>query len=200
MITLAFDRRRTVGLASGSVWLIAVGVFFAAWSLVEIATPGASALLVLTLIGGAALLTFGVTRIRQALRRPRDVPSRTPADRAIGRRFGLIVGAELVAIAIANPVAAAFHRFEVIPSLDLFIVGVHFLPLASLFRVPRYYVTGLLFCAIPAFTLLLVPATARVGHAAAWFVAPSLGCGLVAAATGLAGLLEVRRELDASVA
>ena len=91
---------------------------------------------------------------------------------------------------------ASTGNFAVMPSLNLGIVGVHFLPLARLFRVPRYYVMGVLFCFIPAVTLLWFPAQGRVGAVLGWHVIPSIGCGLVAVLVGAAGLLEARHSLQ----
>lgn len=52
-----------------------------------------------------------------------------------------------------------------LPSLNLVIIGLHFLPLAWLFDVPRYYAMGLLFCAIPIVTLWALPANTMIGSA-----------------------------------
>ena len=38
-----------------------------------------------------------------------------------------------------------------------FIVGIHFLPLAALFRVKPYYFVGTLLCLLATVTLLIVP-------------------------------------------
>jgi hypothetical protein len=77
-------------------------------------------------------------------------------------------------------------------------VGLHFLPLAKLFDVPRYNITGILFCTIPILTMLSVPASAHIGNALSWIAVPSIGCALVALATAWAGLYEVRRFVGVS--
>jgi hypothetical protein len=195
MIKNSLGRRRSLGLASGSIWLIVCGTVFATVSLVLIGTPTATAFLVGTLIAAATLLTIGVSVFRAALRLPDDVAPRTAAEQAIGRRFAMIVAAEVIALAVVNPVAAVMQRFELMASLNLVIVGIHFLPLASIFQVPRYYLMGALFCIIPAVTLLTMPAHALVGHALGWLVVPSLGCSVVAGLTGAVGLRDVRESV-----
>jgi hypothetical protein len=84
------------------------------------------------------------------------LPSATPptvqqiaANREIGRHFyGLIFGAELAAIVLAVVVLNARHYPNHILCAIALIVGVHFFPLAPLFKLPVYYATGLLGCAI----------------------------------------------------
>jgi len=94
---------------------------------------------------------------------------------------------------LTNYVCVATGRIELIVPLDIAIVGLHFLPLAWLFLVPRYYATGLLFCGVSALVLLLVPARAQVGHAIGWFVLPSLGFAPIAWLTAVANLWEAEQ-------
>jgi presenilin-like A22 family membrane protease len=142
------------------------------------------------LVATAALVATSVLVIRAASHLPASTAPRTVEERATGRWFALVVGAEVAALVVVNPVAAATGHVELMPSLNLMIVGLHFLPLAWIFRVPRYYVMGVLFCGIPAGMMLSISADTLVGHPPAWYVIPSLGCGLVAGLTAMAGLRE----------
>lgn len=160
------------------MWLTAVSAVFVIWSLVMIGTPLADGVLIGAIAMTGAVIAAGVVVIRAARRLPKRVSPRTPEERATGRRFAWVVGAEVAAFMVVNPVAAVTGHVELIPSLDLTIVGLHFLPLAWLFRVPRYHVMGVLFCAISAATVFSMRADAAVGHALGWYVLPSLGCGL----------------------
>ena len=83
------------------------------------------------------------------------------------------------------------HRWALIAPLDLMIVGLHFLPLARLFHVPRYSILGVLFCGISIVTMLVIPDGARIGQTFSWFVIPSVGRALIASVTAGAGLREV---------
>jgi hypothetical protein len=142
------------------------------------------------------LCVFIVETMRSVLRTPpHAVPIEPEGTRIMMRRFGWVVTAEVAAFFVVARVCLAKHHWAWIVPLDLMVVGLHFLPLASLFRVPRYYAVGALFCVIPALTMVLIPATAHVGHALSWVVLPSLGCAMVALATAGLGLAEVRRSL-----
>jgi len=138
----------------------------------------------------AVYLAGGVGVIRVALRLPGD-PPRTPEVRVMLRRFYLVVIAEVIAIMVVNGICAVTQHLELLVPLDLLIVGIHFLPLAWIFRVPRYYCMGGLFCLVIALTLGLIPAQMQIGAAAAWFVIPTFGCTLAAWATAAFNLREV---------
>jgi hypothetical protein len=71
----------------------------------------------------------------------------TNERRAVDRRFVLVNLVEFVAIVLAIVAANVLHVPERIPGLVAILVGLHFLPLASLFRVSAYYFTGIAMCA-----------------------------------------------------
>ena len=193
-----YERARNLGLAGGCLWLTAVGAAFVVWSL--LATQSALAISVLVVIGALAVLlgVFGVAMIRRIRRSPFVPAASTPDRGGIRRRFGMIVAAEVAAFVVVGRVCTTTHHWIWIVPLDLIVVGLHFLPLAKLFKVPRYYVTGALFCAIPMVTMLMVPSSAHAGYALSWIAMPAIGCGLVSLATAWAGLNEVRRFVLAS--
>jgi len=192
------DRPRSIGLASGALWATTASAAFAIWSLILIGTPAAKGALIGALVIAAALIATGVVVMRAALRLPSGVSPRTAEEgRVIRRRFAWVFGVEIAALAVVNPILAFTGHGKLLPSLDVMIIGLHFLPLAWIFRVPRYYVMGLLFCAIPTVMLLSMSQHARLGHAVAWFVIPGLGCGLVGAATAAAGLREAWQSVIA---
>ncbi|MGH3088897.1 MAG: hypothetical protein ACRDSJ_16465 [Rubrobacteraceae bacterium] len=100
---------------------------------------------------------------------------------ATWRRFQLVGVAQGMAIGAAVFVLVRLGRPEWIPAVVALIVGLHFFPLASIFRLPLYHASGALLCAVAA----LAPIPALVFDArAAWFVIPGLGCALVLWATG----------------
>jgi len=187
------SRRRIIGLAAAALWLTSAAAAFLTWSLWMIGTPAARQLLFVTTGVAAALIGIGVLVIRAVLRLPGTIPARTPEERAVFRSFGYVVGAEVVAFLLVNPACAFAGRPELIVPLDVAIVGVHFLPLAKIFRVPRYYPLGLLFCGVAMLTLLLFPEHAQTGHAIARYVVPALGCAPVAWVIAGANLSEAGR-------
>jgi hypothetical protein len=189
---------RNLGLAGGSLWLIEAGMGFAIWSLATIHSSLATALPALAAITAVGLLIFGIRLIlitRKLPHEPEQDPQRGPR---LLRRFGLVVAAEAVGCTIVSLGCSLTHHSKLIVPLTLIVVGLHFLPLASLFRVPRYNMLGALFCAIPIATIVSISSAAHIGHALSWIAVPSLACGLVALATGAAGLDEVQRFLSHS--
>jgi hypothetical protein len=183
-----------LGMAGAAIWLVAISAAFTILSLAMIGTPLARIVLVGVLLAVAVYLAGGVGVIRVALRLPGD-PPRTPEVRVMLRRFYLVVTAEVIAIMVVNGICAVTQHLELLVPLDLLIVGIHFLPLARIFRVPRYYWMGGLFCLVIALTLGLIPAQMQIGVAAAWFVIPTFGCTLVAWATAAFNLREVWQSI-----
>ena len=193
-----FELRRNLGLAGGCLWLIIVGTVYAAWALLTVRSALATSLLAAMSLFAVGLFLFGIAMIRGVRQLP-FLPTGRPSEaRRIGRQFAMIVAAEGVAIAVCVRACVKTHHWRFIVPLILIIVGLHFLPLAKLFKVPRYYVTGALFCVIPVATMLSIPESAQIGHALSWIAIPAVGCGLVSLATAWAGLNEVRRFVSAS--
>jgi hypothetical protein len=190
------ERNETVELASGSLWLIAISAAFAMLSLYMIGTPLAMAVLLGAAGAALGLIILSVSVIRAAIRLPaRAASTAQPRDR-MRRQFIATVVGEVVALGATNVICVATGRVVSIPPLDLIIVGVHFFPLARIFRRPRYYAMGGCFCIVPILTMAMIPSTARVGQASAWFVVPSLVCSLWASATGTIGLMDARRAIS----
>jgi hypothetical protein len=179
-----------LGLAGAAIWLVAISAAFTILSLIMIGSPIARLVLAGVVIGAIVYVAIGVGIIRAILRSSGAVSPRTAEERLVLRRFVPVVIAEVVAIMIVNGICAATEHLELLVPLDLLIVGIHFLPLARIFRVPRYYVMGGLFCLASVLTLVLVPERAQVGAAAAWFVIPTFGCTAAAWTTAALNLGE----------
>ena len=190
---------RNLGLAGGSLWLIEVGTAFAIWTLFTIHSSLATVLLASVAIAAVALLIFGIRLMLTARRLPHGLVDDPSRRRRIGLRFGIIFAAEAVACWAVAVACLSTHHWKWIVPLQLIVVGLHFLPLARLFDVPRYNLLGALFCAIPIVTILSTASSAHIGHAFSWIAIPSLGCGLVALIIGAAGLDEVQRFLNNAV-
>jgi hypothetical protein len=179
------------GMAGAALWLVAISAVFTALSLTMISTSLARLVLASVVIAAIAYIVTGAGVIRAILRSPGATPPRTAEDRIMLRRFVPVVAAEVIAIMVVNGICAVTQHLELITPLDLLIVGIHFLPLARIFRVPRYYWMGALFGLAPVLTLILVPLHTQVGAADAWFVIPTFGCTAVAWATAAFNLREV---------
>lgn len=114
------------------------------------------------------------------------------------RRFRIVGIAEGIAIFAAIFILGRVRQPEWIPAAIALIVGIHFFPLASIFRVRIYHATGFLLCAVFALTVSLAFAS---GVEAVWFAVPGLGSALVLwitgaflAASGLSGIRRSRTE------
>jgi hypothetical protein len=188
-----YRRGRSLGLAFGASWLVIIGGGFAVASLAMIGmvmTTVAAAAIGLVVAG---LIWRGARTIRAAFRLPPFSRPPTARERRVVRQFVGILVAEIAALAIVNPLVAAHGRPELLPAVSLIIVGLHFVALAPVFRVPRYYALGAVFCAVPVGALLTLSDGMTVGAVLGLYVVPSAACGLAACLTGAANLGEAGR-------
>lgn len=180
--------------------------FFGAWwgvygtSLLNAGSQG----LVYSIIAIIAviLLILACVMIWSARRLPRDndAASRT-AEKRIGRIFGLVFGLEGVFIAITSIVLSSLHLFVLFAPVVAIIVGLHFLPLAPLFSVKIYYITGSVIALLGLIGLLMLASQLHGSNAIihGWQAFVDLGCttvlwltSFVSASQGIAALLMVR--------
>jgi hypothetical protein len=107
----------------------------------------------------AAVLFLGVGRLRRgALGLPKDDSPRAREwrDRSL-RRFNLVFGLQGVAIALSVFLLVRYDLGTLVPAVVAIIVGVHFFPLAGLYRVRAYHATGAALCVLGAVAFLLAP-------------------------------------------
>jgi hypothetical protein len=188
------SKRRMLGMAGAAIWLVAISAVFTVLSLTMIGASVARFVLASVIIAAILHLAIGVGVIRAILRAPGAIPPRTADDRIMLRRFAVVGVGEVIAIMIVNGFCAVTQHLELLVPFDLLIVGIHFLPLARIFRVPRYYFMGGLFALVPILTIVLLPVQTQVGAADAWFVVPTFGCTAVAWATAAFNLREVTKS------
>lgn len=114
----------------------------------------------------------------------------------IGFLFNMVFIAEAVLIGIAIAVCNLINQTDLIPGVIAIIVGIHFLPLASLFQIKVYYATGVLLCLLALITLLIVPDTVMFGEHQ--ILAPlsllGFGCALILWSTGLTLWLRLKKS------
>ena len=96
---------------------------------------------------------------------------------AYNLKFFAVVATEVAAIILGGPILAYFHRSDLYPNWVNAVVGIHFLPLGRLFKVPLYYVTGLAITLAAFGSLLISQNSLRAGVC-------SGGAGLVLWLTG----------------
>jgi hypothetical protein len=145
------DRNTLIGMTTGATFMFGFGIV---WLLLGLFRGRSSPIWVrvaLLLLGiGLGASIFILSSRASAL--PHDVFQPTPqqiaANREITRHFYLIFGAELVAIFLTVVVLRLIHYPDyILPGIAI-IVGIHFVPLAALFKSPLFYGTGLVGCVI----------------------------------------------------
>jgi hypothetical protein len=183
-----------LGLAIGTFWLIiaSIGAVFSITGNFWNKTNTRTALIVVLVIV-VMLLAVSIRHIFAALKLPAE--PRSPRLRRIGKLFAVIVALEIVAIGLVSHVCSITGHLSLLVPLELIIIGIHFIPLAKIFGVPRYAVLGLLFCAVSILTLLLVPADAHLGTVTTRCAYSLLGCAASTWLIATGSLLELRHLL-----
>ncbi|WP_258831846.1 MULTISPECIES: DUF7010 family protein [Peribacillus] len=114
----------------------------------------------------------------------------------IGFLFNMVFIAEGLLIGIAIALCNLINQTDFIPGVIAIIVGIHFLPLASLFQIKVYYATGVLLCLLALITWLIVPDRVMIGEHQ--ILAPlsllGFGCALILWNTGLTLWLGIKNS------
>jgi hypothetical protein len=137
-------------------------------ALIKNSITAAAVLCFLVLLGGAIVLY----RRAQPVLSGQDTATRVNRT---GRRFGIIVAAEIVGLVIVFRILAANGNDRFIPAAVCLGVGIHFFPLRRLFHAPIYNLAG---AALTALALATVPFAILIGRAALWTMLPSFGAAL----------------------
>lgn len=107
------------------------------------------------------LLISAIAELAALRHTPRSAPDKRYRRRyAIG--FNVIVAVEVAAIILGGPMLAHFHRSDLYSQWVDLVVGIHFLPLGKLFKLPLYYATGLAISLFALGSLLLPPGSLRL--------------------------------------
>lgn len=168
-------RAQVRGYASGITVLAIFALAWTSWGLstdlpafIAISITAAALLCFLVLLGGAIMI----------FRRARAVASGADAAirvKGMGRRFGIIVGAEIVGLVVVFRVLAVTGNERFIPAAVCLGVGIHFVPLRRLFHAPVYNLTAAALCAL---ALATVPVALLTGQTALWTMLPAFGATL----------------------
>lgn len=86
-----------------------------------------------------------------------DSPEARLHRKASSRRFNLVFTVQGVAILLAVVLLGRFGFGALIPPAISFVVGAHFFPLAKLYGVEKYYVTGAFLCSLALIVVLIAP-------------------------------------------
>jgi hypothetical protein len=141
----ASTRTTAFAMRSRGYGTLACAAFAAFWANssrplwpIAFVTAGYAVIALITL----ALLIAGIELVRRSRQLPRAIDASPQQQRHTGRRFAVIFAAEIIAMNIAAYVLSGHHLEQyLIPAIAI-IVGLHFYPLANLFRAPRYHITA----------------------------------------------------------
>ena len=128
----------------------------------------------------AAFAVLAARMSRRAALAPTGGEPSTERKRTVGRRFALVFGAEVIAIVAIAWILGTTGHSQTIAALTAAAVGIHFFPLARLFGVRAYHVTGAALCVFAAAAALLAPLTSTP---ALWTLLPGFGSALTLYAT-----------------
>ncbi len=193
----ALPRAALRGVASGVCFMAFFGTLWASIGVGGVggwAAPWPTVVVLLigvVLLGGAVSLWRGSGRLRDVAMEGGD---------NTGRWFGIVFALEGAAIAIASVVCNATGHFDRFFPIMALIVGIHFLPLARLFQIGMYYLTGALLCLVGIVALLAVPVNATLGGQAImarWLVVGG-GCAVILWVTALLLWVQGARALRAA--
>jgi hypothetical protein len=151
------------GAAIGAMILT---VFAAVWALSGLMSwPQAPAwtFAIVTLAIGA-LAVYSVARFVATSRLPREQEDAQAARQWLMAVIwlALILAVQMMFIAVATIILGNSDQASLLPVVVTAIVGVHFLPLALVFRIPIYWGTGLLLLACVAGSLLMADQNVRL--------------------------------------
>lgn len=154
------DRETADSVATAGLVLSLFGVIWAAAGAGAFGGAAGVALLLLALAAAAALCVASIRLRRSGHNLPRNDSADAQASRGrMARRFNLVVTLQWVAIVAAIIVLGRFDRGSFIPPVIAVIVGLHFFPLARLFRIRAYHVAGAALCLVGLIALWAPPAT-----------------------------------------
>jgi hypothetical protein len=155
-----------MGRTVGAIVCTGFGAYSMYWWTVAVIQRGRTAWFFAIAALAAILLIWSIAEL-SALRR---VP-RLAVDKRYRRRYALgfnaILVIEVAAIILGNPILAHFHRQHLYPQWVNLVVGIHFLPLGKIFKMPVYYVTGLAISLFALGSLLFSPESLRLAVNAA---------------------------------
>jgi hypothetical protein len=187
------------GVASGVLFMAFFGTLWACIGIAGLQGWGLPWLLLAALLVGSVFFAGGMRLIRASSRLTGQVTSANDQYWKKARRwFGIIFATEGLAMGVTSAICGATGHFDLMFPLVALIVGIHFFPLAPLFRMPTHYLTGALLCLLALGTLFFVPARAVLGgrQIIAWWVVVGFGSTLILWVTGLVIWLVGRRLLN----
>lgn len=190
-ITPSALRGRGIGIIVGA----AFAALWATWARPLLpdspaAWTWAAAAVVAALSG--ALLLAGLSMIHRGRRLAQAHGTSDTAPRHMHRKFIWVLLGEIVALNIAAYLLIGHHLAQYLAPAIAVIVGLHFLPLAKIFRAPHFYATA---AVMTLAGILAIVAMANGSPAATIDGSAELACALALWGTGFVAWLRTRKAM-----
>jgi FtsH-binding integral membrane protein len=152
------------GMAYGAIIMGLFGCLWLVWGLAAM-NVGTVAVIAAAIAFASSLWIPAAALLRNSSRAMKSSSPLTAEERRqqsrMGRMFGFIFGAEGLLIFVAVNILNNHHLGDYAISAIAAIVGLHFLPLARLYRRPMYNVVGIIMT-VAALLSLAVPSSIRI--------------------------------------
>lgn len=145
MSQYATGRRGVNSLTGASIGALVCAVFGSSWMFWGAAWSGSHPQMwYFYALDGISLAIIGIAivGIRRAFRATSSQPKDMPSWRPPRGRYWIITGTEWALVVTAAIWLSRIGRSDLVPQVCGVIVGLHFFPLARIFRAPIYYGTG----------------------------------------------------------
>lgn len=188
MSQTTIPRAAVRGTASGVIFMAFFGTLWAGIGIRGMQGWEFPVLITLSLLIGVVLFISAIQLINNSSQLSNEV-IKEDRDRwrKKNRWFGIIFSLEGLLIAIAAFICVSTNHLNLFVPVMALIVGAHFFPLASLFQVPIYYITGTLLCLLATIVMLTFPVKIIVSdhQIMAWWVSVGFGSALILWGTGI---------------
>ncbi|MGO1101689.1 hypothetical protein P5618_027285 (plasmid) [Priestia megaterium] len=188
MSQTTIPRAAVRGTAAGVIFMAFFGTLWAGIGIRGMQGWGFLVLIILSLLIGVLLLIGAIVLIKKSSPLSNEVIKK---DREQWRKkniwFGIIFSLEGLLIAMASFICASTNHLDLFVPIMALIVGAHFFPLAALFQVPTYYITGTFLCLLPTLVMLTFPVKTIISdhHIMVWWVSVGFGSALILWGTGI---------------
>ncbi|MGG0453957.1 hypothetical protein ABEY82_26730 [Priestia megaterium] len=199
MSQTTIPRTAVRGTASGVIFMAFFGTLWAGIGIRGMQGWEFPVLITLSLLIGVVLFISAFALIKSSSQLSNEI-IKEDRDRwrKKNRWFGIIFSLEGLFIAIAAFICVSTNHLNLFVPVMALIVGAHFFPLASLFQVPIYYITGTLLCLLATIVMLTFPVKIIVSdlQIMAWWVSVGFGSALLLWGTGVIVFLRGFRLLS----
>lgn len=188
MSQTTIPRAAIIGTAAGAIFMAFFGTLWAGIGIRGMQGWEFPILVTLSLLIGILLFIGAIVLVKKSSQLSNKVINK---DREQWRKkniwFGIIFSLEGILIAITSYICASTNHLDLFVPIMALIVGAHFFPLASLFQVPFYYITGILLCLLATLVMLTLPVKTIISyhHVMTWWVSVGFGSALILWGTGI---------------